>query len=249
MSLRSASGLRPPRLAALALSLLAAGSQSGCGTLPGWMVMQGRATMNDYRHFHNAPVAAAATPRALPVASTPPRLPPGPAGIDFEATLARNGTVAFIVLQRGQVAFERYYNGHQRDGWVTSFSVAKSVVSLLLGQAIADGHVKSVDDRLTRYVPELLQRDERFARVRLRDLLQMRSGIAFQENYRSPFSDAGTFYLPPDLKGAVDKWRNAQPDKPSRSAAIRMLVEIGLVSQENAPAISSKIADDLGGFA
>jgi hypothetical protein len=55
--------------------------------------------------------------------------------------------------------------------------------------------------------------------------------------------------LSPDLKGAVDKWRNAQPDKPSRSAAIRMLVEIGLVSQENAPAISSTIADDMGGFA
>jgi CubicO group peptidase (beta-lactamase class C family) len=204
---------RPLRLAALALALLAGVTQSGCATPPAWMVAQGRATMNDHRHFHNAPVAAAATPRVLPPGSTPPRLPPGPAGADFEATLERNGTVAFIVLQRGQVVFERYYNGHQRDGWVTSFSVAKSVVSLLLGQAIADGHVKSVDDPLTRYVPELLQRDERFARVRLRDLLQMRSGIAFQEDYRSPFSDAGTFYLTPDLKAAVRGLRiEAEPD-------------------------------------
>jgi CubicO group peptidase (beta-lactamase class C family) len=213
MTRGNASSLRPLRAAALALGLLAAGTQSGCATLPGWMVTQGRATMNDHRHFHNAPVAAAATPRALPVGTTPPRLPPGSNGADFEATLERNGTVAFIVLQRGQVVFERYYNGHQRDGWVTSFSVAKSVVSLLLGQAIADGHVKSVDDPLTRYVPELLQRDQRFARVRLRDLLQMRSGIAFQEDYRSPFSDAGTFYLTPDLKAAVRGLRiDVEPD-------------------------------------
>jgi CubicO group peptidase (beta-lactamase class C family) len=213
MTRRNASSLRPLRAAALALGLLAAGTQSGCATLPGWMVTQGRATMNDHRHFHNAPVAAAATPRALPVGTTPPRLPPGSNGADFEATLERNGTVAFIILQRGQVVFERYYNGHQRDGWVTSFSVAKSVVSLLLGQAIADGQVKSVDDPLTRYVPELLQRDERFARVRLRDLLQMRSGIAFQEDYRSPFSDAGTFYLTPDLKAAVRGLRiDVEPD-------------------------------------
>jgi CubicO group peptidase (beta-lactamase class C family) len=204
---------RPLRLAALALALLAGATQSGCATPPAWMVAQGRATMNDHRHFHNAPVAAAAKPRVLPPGSAPPRLPPGPAGGDFDATLERNGTVAFIVLQRGQVVFERYYNGHQRDGWVTSFSVAKSVVSLLLGRAIADGHVKSVDDALTRHVPELLQRDERFARVRLRDLLQMRSGIAFQEDYRSPFSDAGTFYLTPDLKSAVRGLRiEVEPD-------------------------------------
>jgi CubicO group peptidase (beta-lactamase class C family) len=187
------------RLAAGVLATLAAALQAGCASLPGWMVMQGHAAITDHQHFHNAPVAASDRPRLLPAGSAPPRLP--------------SGTVAFIVLQRGQVVFERYYNGHQRDGWVTSFSVAKSVVSLLLGQAIADGHVGGVDDPITRYVPELLQRDGRFARVRLRDLLQMRSGIAFQEDYRSPFSDAGTFYLTPDLKAAIRGLRiEAAPD-------------------------------------
>ena len=204
---------RPFRFAALALATLAAALQSGCAALPGWMVLQGRAAVTDHQHFHNAPVAAADEPRLLPRGSTPPRLPAGPNGADFETTLARSGTLAFIVLQRGQVVFERYYNGHTRDGWVTSFSVAKSVVSLLLGQAIADHRIHSVDDPITRYVPELLERDERFARVRLRDLLQMRSGIAFQEQYGSPFSDAGHFYLTPDLKRAVAGLRiEAEPD-------------------------------------
>ena len=49
---------RPLRLAGLSLALLAAATQAGCAAPPAWMVAQGRATMNDHRHFHNAPVAA-----------------------------------------------------------------------------------------------------------------------------------------------------------------------------------------------
>ena len=72
---------RPLRLAGLSLALLAAATQAGCAAPPAWMVAQGRATMNDHRHFHNAPVAAAATPRALPPGSSTPRLPPGPSDV------------------------------------------------------------------------------------------------------------------------------------------------------------------------
>lgn len=55
--------------------------------------------------------------------------------------------------------------------------------------------------------------------------------------------------MQPEFLATIDTWREAQPDKPSRSEAIRRLVERGLVAEENAPAISSKLADDLGGFA
>jgi hypothetical protein len=57
-----------------------------------------------------------------------------------------------------------------------------------------------------------------------------------------------TLRVPDDLKLAIDQWRDAQPTKPARSSAIRTLVELGLAAQ-NAPPISSKLADDLGGFA
>jgi hypothetical protein len=53
----------------------------------------------------------------------------------------------------------------------------------------------------------------------------------------------------PEFLAGVDSWRKGQPDAPSRSEAIRRLVERGLVAEENAPAISSKLADDLGSFA
>jgi hypothetical protein len=53
----------------------------------------------------------------------------------------------------------------------------------------------------------------------------------------------------PEFMESIDRWRNSQPDKPSRSAAIRMLIEMALASQESPPSISSKLADDLGSFA
>jgi len=190
----------------LARLLLAAGAVatlSACATLPPWMMVQGRAAISDHRHFHNAEIAPAATPRALPALEAPPRLPAPRNGESLESALERNGTVAFIVVQHGRVVWERYFNGHRRDSIATSFSVAKSVISLLLGQAIADGKVASVDEPITRYLPELRERDPRFERVRLRDLLQMRSGIAFDEDYQKPWSDAAVFYLTPDLRAAV----------------------------------------------
>jgi CubicO group peptidase (beta-lactamase class C family) len=196
--------------------LLAAGAiaaLSGCATLPPWMVVQGRAAITDHRHFHNAEIAPAVTPRELSAHDTPPQLPAPRNGESLESALERNGTVAFIVVQRGHIVWERYFNGHRRDSVGTSFSVAKSVVSLLLGQAIADGKVASVDDPVTRYLPELRERDPRFERVRLRDLLQMRSGVAFDEDYQKPWSDAAVFYLTPDLRAAVHGLRiETDPD-------------------------------------
>ena len=60
-------------------------------------------------------------------------------------------------------------------------SIAKSVLSALVGIAIGEGRIGSVDDPITRYVPELLDRDRRFGRITLRHLLTMRSGLRYQE--------------------------------------------------------------------
>ena len=68
-------------------------------------------------------------------------------------------------------------------------------VSALVGIALAEGRIGSIDDPVTVYLPGLFKSDPRFARVTVRHLLQMRSGIAFDEGYRSPFADASRFYL------------------------------------------------------
>jgi CubicO group peptidase (beta-lactamase class C family) len=183
--------------------LTAATLLAGCSTLPGWVVLQGQSSVADHKHFDNAPIAHAAVPSPLPAAPATLKWPGGMDTAAVEAMAAANGTLALVVVRRGEVVFERYFNGHSRGSISGSMSVAKSFVSALMGIAIAEGRVASVDDAITRYLPELLESDPRFARITLKDLLSMRSGIAFTEVYGQPFTDAANFYLGNDLKALV----------------------------------------------
>ena len=195
----------------LALVLAALG---GCASLPLWMVAQGQSQITDHRHFDNAPLARAAQPQPWPAAPAALRWPGGLDRSSAEADLAAHGTVALLVLRRGELVYENYFNGYAADSIATSFSMAKSVVSLLLGIAIDEGRIAGVDEPVTRWLPELLANDPRFGRITLRHLLMMRSGIQFDEGYRSPFTEAARFYLAPDLRREVARLRiEGEPDQ------------------------------------
>lgn len=93
-----------------------------------------------------------------------------------------------LVLKDGQIIMERYGLGRRpRDRW-TSFSVAKSVTSTLVGAAIQDGHIKSLEDPVTTYLPEL--KGSAYEGVNVRQLLMMSSGVKWNEDYTDPNSDA-----------------------------------------------------------
>jgi CubicO group peptidase (beta-lactamase class C family) len=137
-----------------------------------------------------------------------------PGGVDTaaaEARLAGRQTLALLVIRRGELVYERYFNGHTRTSVSGSMSVAKSVVSALVGIAVAEGRISSVDEPVTRWLPELLDNDPRFGQITLRHLLLMRSGIAFDEGYGSPFSDAARFYLTDNLQAEVRRLRIQGP--------------------------------------
>jgi CubicO group peptidase (beta-lactamase class C family) len=92
-----------------------------------------------------------------------------------------------LVLKDGKILMERYGLGRgPRDRW-TSFSVAKSVTSTLVGAAIQDGHIKSLEDPVTLYIPEL--RGSPYEGVNVRQLLTMSSGVKWNEDYTDPNSD------------------------------------------------------------
>jgi len=202
------------RRLALLWALLAALLLGGCSNLPMWMVVQRRSQITDYQHFDNAPIARAAVGSALPLAPMALRWPGGVGDAAQDADQTQRGTVALLVARRGQLVHERYYNGYDADSITTSFSMAKSVVSVLLGIAIDQGRVAGVHEPITRYLPELLANDPRFARITLRHLLTMRSGIYFDEGYGSPFTEAAAFYLTPDLKREVAGLRiQREPDQ------------------------------------
>ena len=93
--------------------------------------------------------------------------------------LRGTGTRAFLVVHDDRLVYERYFGDSDRGMLQTSFSVAKSFLSTLVGLAVEEGFIGSVDDPVTEYVPELLERDPRFARITIRHLLTMSSGLRY----------------------------------------------------------------------
>lgn len=123
-------------------------------------------------------------------------------GQKLDDFLKDSDTVAFLVIKDDVLLYEGYFNGYNRESTVTSFSVAKSFVSALVGIAIAEGYIGSVEDPITRYVPELLAKDQRFQKITLRHLLTMASGIRYREQ-GVPWSDSAATYYAPDLRAVA----------------------------------------------
>jgi CubicO group peptidase (beta-lactamase class C family) len=117
---------------------------------------------------------------------------------NLEDYLDASGTTAFLVIHDDKLLYERYFNGHDETSVQTSFSMAKSFASALVGIAIDEGHIKSVDEPITNYIPELLEKDERFKSITIRHLLTMTSGIKYEEGGDLPWSeeadDTKTYY-------------------------------------------------------
>lgn len=101
--------------------------------------------------------------------------------------LHRQNVTGLLILKNGRVVYEYYGDGNTPSTLWTSRSVAKSVVSILIGMAIKEGLIASVDDPITRYLPEL--KGSAWDGVTLRQLLQHTSGVAWNENYADPSSD------------------------------------------------------------
>lgn len=132
--------------------------------------------------FAGHEVPAAATPRALPPGA------PLSAGLQAElkALMAETGTAGIMVLEDGKLRFEAYGLGlGPQDRW-TSFSVAKSFTSTLLGAAVKDGRI-SLDDPVTKHIPGLA--GSAYEGVTVKQLATMTSGVRWNEDYTDPASD------------------------------------------------------------
>ena len=132
-------------------------------------------------------------------------LPAPPSGAEddraFDEFLRGTGTLGFVVLDDDLLVYERYFGGADRQTRQTSFSVAKSFVSTLIGVAIDEGLIGSVTDPVTEYLPELSERDPRFERITLRHLLTMSSGIRYEEqSLPLPWGDDVDTYYGTDLR-------------------------------------------------
>ena len=108
----------------------------------------------------------------------------------FDRYLEASGTTAFLVVHDDKLLYERYFNGYDQRSVNTSFSMAKSFASALVGLAIDEGYIKSIEEPITNYLPELLKKDKRFKSITIRHLLTMSSGIKYEEGATLPWSEA-----------------------------------------------------------
>jgi len=136
-------------------------------------------TVTRGRHVHPLPTSSRPWPDI--------RFSVGDKGYDLADYLALNRVSGLIVIRHGEVAFEHHAlgtTGHTR--W-TSMSMAKSISTTLVGAALKQGHIGHLDDRVCNYVPQLA--GSAYEGVTLRQLLQMTSGVRWNETYTDPQSD------------------------------------------------------------
>jgi CubicO group peptidase (beta-lactamase class C family) len=151
------------------------------------------------------------------------RTSPLPAGVEADLVISgermgldeflrETDTLAFAVVHDDRLVWERYFDGSTRESLLTSFSVAKSFASTLVGIAIDEGLIGSVEDPLTDYLPELAERDPDFRQITLRDLLTMSSGIRYEEGGFPSLGDETYTYYGVDLRDvALNRPRIQQP--------------------------------------
>src|SRR6185437_5981096 len=104
----------------------------------------------------------------------------------------RNFVVGFVVLHDNQILLEKYFHGADRESRFLSNSVSKSFTSVLIGAAIAEGKIKSVDDPVVKYLP-WLKDSTGYRDTTIKNLLEMASGVQFDEQYTNPDADISRY--------------------------------------------------------
>ena len=111
------------------------------------------------------------------------------------------GTIAYVIIKNDSIWFENYYNGYGEDSKTNSFSMAKSYVSGLMGKAIEEGYIKSLDQPVSDFFPEFSE--GLAAKMTVGDLSSMASGTNWDEKYYSPLSITTRAYFDDDLEKVI----------------------------------------------
>jgi CubicO group peptidase (beta-lactamase class C family) len=101
----------------------------------------------------------------------------------WEAMDAASNTQGWLIIHNDSIVYERYCGDFSSDRMATIFSVSKSITSLLCGIAVDDGYIHNIDDPVTDYLPELKKKDPMWQKLTIRHLLDMKSGLDFDDTY------------------------------------------------------------------
>lgn len=168
--------------------------------------------------FESRPIPVSGPPEPFPEGE-PLAPPPG-----WEAWLERRAVTGIIVLRDGAVALEEYRMGTGREDARISWSLAKSYLSALIGVLLERGEIESLDDPVTRYAPALA--GGAYDGATIRNVLQMSSGVVFDEDYLDFWSDINRMGRVLALGGSMDEFAAALEERDAEPGAAWRYVSI-----------------------
>jgi len=175
-----------------------------------------------------------------------PKGAPLDVGIDADAYMKDQRIAGLVIIQDGKIRVEKYGLGFSADGRWTSFSVAKSFTSTLVGAAIKDGYIKSIDDKVSDYIPDL--KGSVYDNVTIKHLLTMTSGVKWNEDYVDPKSDVALFNAhkaEPGVDVTVSYMRKLKREAPSGTKWVYKTGETNLVGVLVSSATKKNLSDYL----
>lgn len=157
------------------------------------------ADIDDYKIFPNRTIDAAKKPQPWPVSRNLNSRKPGE---DLNKLLLELESVALLVIQNDSIQYEQYWDGYGPASYSNSFSMAKSYVSAMTGIALKEGKIKSVEQSVGSFLPEFKEGDK--AKIKVKHLLSMSSGLNWDESYANPLSTTTEAYYGNDLHKLIN---------------------------------------------
>ena len=157
-----------------------------------------KADITDYKYFENIDIPKSKNPQAWPfhkdfntVKSTD----------KLNATHDRLGTIAYLIIKNDSLWYEKYYDGYNEKSYSNSFSIAKSIVTGILGKAIDEGYIKDLDQKVGDFIPEY--KNGLAAKLTVGDLSSMSSGMKWTEDYKNIFGVTARAYVGTGLEELI----------------------------------------------
>lgn len=147
----------------------------------------------------------------------------------LDTSLENTQTAAYLVIKNDTVVYEKYFNGGNAQTLYTSYSVIKSFIGTLTGIAYKEGKIQSLNDPMTKYLPEFLKKDKRFGNITIQHLLDMRSGIEWNEGSYNAKDDAIRMGFRPNVYKYVKKIKIARPSPENFSYKSINTLLLGLI--------------------
>jgi CubicO group peptidase (beta-lactamase class C family) len=132
-----------------------------------------------------------------------------PLSDSLRKTLQTGETVAFLVIKNDSLCYEEYWDGYSDSSYSNSFSMAKSIISILVGVAIDEGKISSVKDPVGKYISEYANGE--LAKITIEDLLRMASGLNFHESYATPINQTTDAYYGNNLRKLMYSLKAEKP--------------------------------------